>query len=233
MACIMRKSANTKTSLNVRSLRDNSLRQLAEIGRVPPEQHGFFFESVRANVETACQLDGLVGGLATKRGNNLASASLTLYDALSNLTSGERRLLEATLSEGKILFSRISSLRVQGLEQTSYQLALLFCLRTGKTPPRFPHQLPESPSRGRRSGAVKNWIAQNFVYDLLISTTAAGGALTLEKNIKKGSLINAINILAPYLPDRLSLSRLSTSTLQRIKDACSRAHKTVHQLDRD
>jgi hypothetical protein len=230
----MPKSKSTKTSLKVPTLPDNLLRQLAEIGCVPSEQHEFFFESVRANVETASQLDGLVGRLAIKRGKTLAGASLALYDALGNLNNSERQLVEATLSDGKFIFKRISSEGVQGLEQTSYQLALLFCLLTGKTPPRLPHQSPEATSRGRRSGAVKNWIARNFVYDLLISTTTAGGALTLEKNVGRGSLVDALHLLAPHLPNRLALSRLSSSTLQRVKDACSRTTQSIaDELDRD
>jgi hypothetical protein len=220
-----------QTSLKVPALPDKILRQLAEIGRVPSEQHDFFFETVRRDVETACQLDGLVGGLSTKKGKTLANASMTLYDALGNLAKTERHFLKATLSERELTFHRISS--KGAIEEIIYQLALLFCLLNGKAPPRPPWLSPESPSRGRRSGSVKNWIGQNFVWDLLIATTTADGGLTLEKNIRGGSLIEAVDLLAPYLPDRLALSRLSTSTLQRIKDAHGEVQRTADKLDRD
>jgi hypothetical protein len=222
---------SAQTSPKAPTLPDNILRRLAEIGRVPVEEHDFFFESVRDNVGTACQLDRLGGALSTKRGKDLADAAITLYDALGNLNNGQRRIAEATLSDGKLILDRISSDGVRGIEKTIYQLTLLFCLLTGKPSPRFPIQPPQSPSRGRRSGSVKNWIAQNFISDLLISTTNAGGALTLEKNIRKGSLIDAVGLLTHYLPDRLALSRLSTSTLQRIKDAISRAQRASDEQD--
>jgi hypothetical protein len=224
---------SAQTSSKAPTLPDNTLRRLAEIGRVPLEQHEFFFESVRGNVETACQLDGLGEGLSTKRGKGLANAAIALYDALGNLNDSQRRLVEATLSDGKLIFDRISSDGVKGIEETIYQLSLLLCLLTGKSHPRFPDRLPPSPSRGRRSRSVKNPIAQNFISDLLISTTNAGGALTLEKNIGGGSLIDAVGLLAPYLPNRLALSHLSTSTLQRIKDACSRAQRSADKPDLD
>jgi hypothetical protein len=214
-----------------KALPDNILQRLAEIGRVPLEQHEFFFELVRDNVETACQLDGLGERLSTKRGKDLANAAITLYDALGSLNKSQRQLVEATLSDGKLIFDRISSDGVRGIEKTIHQLALLFCLLTGKSHPRFPHQTPDPPSRGRKSGSVKNWIAQKFIWDLLISTTNAGGALTLEKNIKKGSLIDAVGLLTPYLPNRIALSRLSTSTLQRIKDESSRAQRASDEQD--
>jgi hypothetical protein len=46
-------------------------------------------------------------------------------------------------------------------------------------------------------------------------------------------LIDAVGLLAPYLPNRLALSHLSTSTLQRIKDACSRAQRSADKPDLD
>jgi hypothetical protein len=184
------------------------------------------------NVQTACELDGLIKqGLAAKRGKKLVGAALALYDVLGNLNNRERVLIEGILGRSG-LFDRISSKGIEGLEQTAYQLALLASLVTGKPPPRYPSQPPEPPVPGRPSGTVKNWIFQNFASDLLISTMGAGGKLTHEKNIRKGSLIEAISTLAHCLPDGFVLP-LSPSTLQRLKDACSRAEKAADEFDRD
>lgn len=213
---------------------DEVLRQLAGHGHVPPEQHEFFFESIRINVQTAWELDGLVKqGLASKRSKYLAGAALTLYDTLGNLNHRERALIEGILSKAKSIFGKISSGGVVGLEQTAYQLALLSSLVAGKPPPRYPSQPPEPPVPGRRSGTVKHWVFQNFVSELSISTSVAGGRLKLQKNIGKGSLIEAIKMLASHLPAGFVPAPLPGSTLQRLKDACSRTEKAVDELEQD
>ena len=96
-----------------------------------------FLRFIRTNVETACELDGLVKqGLASKRGKKLVSAALTLYDTLSNLNEDECALIEGILgSKAGFIFDRISSKGMTGLNDTAYQLALLFSLMTGKPPP--------------------------------------------------------------------------------------------------
>ena len=68
---------------------------------------------------------------------------------------------------------------------------------------------------------MKHWIFQDFVFNLLISTRTAGGTLTLDKDVPSyGSLITAIKILTPYLPDGFVPRRFSSSTLQRLKTRC-------------
>jgi len=215
---------------------DEVLRHLAELARVPAEHREFFCESVRTSVQTACELDGLVkNGLATlasKRGKNLARSALTLYDTLGNLNNRERAFIEGILG-GKAIFRKISGAGLSGLEQTAYEIALLSSLVTGKPPPRFPSQPPEPPVRGRRAGTVKDWIFQKFVWDLLISTTTADGSLTFEKETPRGTLVDAIKKLAPYLPDGFVPDPPPGSTLQRLKDSCTRTEKAVEELERD
>lgn len=66
---------------------------------------------------------------------------------------------------------------------------------------------------------MKDWVFQHFV-DVLLSTTAfSGGRLTLEKNIRRGSLIEALNALATYLPDGFIPRSMPATTLQRLKDS--------------
>jgi hypothetical protein len=229
----------TNTSPHALTVPNEVLRQLADVARVPAEQHEFFFDSVLTHVlKTAWELDGLVkNGLATlaiKRREKLIQAALTLYDTLGNLNNRECAFIEGILGgEAKCLFDRISSGGVDGLKETAYQLARLFSLVTGKPPPRYPSQLPETPGRGRKSGTVKDWIFQKFVWDLLIPTTEAGGRLTLEKNTPAGGLIEAIEILTPYLPGGFVPVPLPGSMLQRLKDRCSRMEKAAEELNRD
>ena len=120
------------------------------------------------------------------------------------------------------IFGRISTGGVDGLLQTAQQLALLLSLVTGKSPLPFicPKGAKPRPAAGK-SGSVKHWIYQDFVFNILISTTTAGGTLTLDKDVPSyGSLITAIKMLTPYLPDGFVTRRFYSSTLQRLKTRC-------------
>ena len=89
----------------------------------------------------------------------------------------------------------------------------------------WPHEVEEFTQnrptrvhrRGRPRGRVKNREFQVFVRGLFLAAQRAGGRYTLEKNIREGTVIEAINILAPYLPDGFVPKNLPFSTLQRIK----------------
>jgi hypothetical protein len=93
-----------------------------------------------------------------------------------------------------------------------YRLAHLFSILVGKSPPKAPDRNP-----GARSRTVKDVISQNFVRDLLIDADQPGGTPTIEKNIGRGSLIDAIKLLTEHLPEGVAPEKLSWSTLQRIK----------------
>jgi len=226
----MAKSINTSP----RQLTDEVLRQVADFGRVPDAQREVFFESIRQIVQTACELNGLVKeGLTNKRGEKLVRAAFSFYDSLGNLNKHERALIEGILSgNAKFIFDRISSEGVLGLEEIAYQLALLSSIVTGKPPPRYPSQSPEPPQRGRRSGSVNNWLFQNFASQLYISTVAAEGRPTFEKDAPSGNWIKAIRALEPCLPAGFVPKSLSGSTFHRLKDACTRAEKEADELDR-
>ena len=72
--------------------------------------------------------------------------------------------------------------------------------------------------RGRRPGTAKNLRFRVFLRKLRNAAKASGGTLGLQKNIAKGKgpLLDAIEIVAPHLPDGFVPERLSASTLQRI-----------------
>jgi hypothetical protein len=226
------KNASPQSSQGPGKIPGQVLRRLARLGSVPAAQRKFFFESICQIVQTACELDGLVKqGLANERGKKLVRAILSFYDAVGNLNKRERAFIEDVLGgKAKFIFGKISDGGVAGLEETAYELALLFSLVTGKPPPRYPSQTPEPPQPGRRSGTVKDWIFRNFASQLYISTVTAGGSLSLEKNTPTGSLIDAIDALARCLPEGFVPRPLPGSTLQRIKDECTRAAKEADEL---
>jgi hypothetical protein len=211
------------------------LRDLADVALVPPEQREFFFESVCINVQTACELDRLAKQeLAIKKGASLLRAALTLYEVIGNLNNNEREFMEAIWARG--ISDRISSGSMVGLWETAYRLAELFSLMTGKSPPGYPHQAPQKRKRGKRPGDVKNWIFQNFVFDLLTSTAVAGGKLPHDKNRPGRPLVKAIRMLEPHLPDGVlpkRPKRLPRSTLQRILTRYNQIKADLDDLEND
>lgn len=203
---------------------DEVLRQLADLALIPAQQRDFFSETICINVQAVWEIDGSVikGGFANKKGATLLRAALTLYDVLGNLNRDERDFIEGILGRTGF-FEEISSGTVRGLRQTAYQFALLFSLVTGKPHPRYPHQAPLPRKRGPKKGTMKGWTYQDFVFDLCTTAKVAGGKLTLEKNRPPfGTLIDAIESLALYVPDGDALKRLSASTLQRLKTRCDK-----------
>ena len=82
--------------------------------------------------------------------------------------------------------------------------------------------------RGKPPGKVKDSASHKFVLQLLKCAILHGGRLSFDKNVKEGALIEALNKLTPYLPQGVDPGKLSASTLQRIKDAASRAARQRH-----
>jgi hypothetical protein len=196
---------------------DEVLQKIADLAHVPTKHRDFFFQEVRMHVQTAYELDQLAKQglkIEEEQRERLAGAALTLYDGLGNLKQDGRALIQQILeSKAKFLFDRLSENGMDGLEETTYQLALLLSLITGKPPPRLPSQYPEPPGPGRRSGTVKNPVIRNLAWNLLVSTREAGGRLPLEKNIGTGAFVKVLDALTPYLPDQVMPS---ASTLQRL-----------------
>jgi hypothetical protein len=71
---------------------------------------------------------------------------------------------------------------------------------------------------GRPSGWLRREARHRFVNDLLDAAAAAGGKLTLNARSERGTLVDAIKLLLPYLPQEIS-KMPSFSTLKRLRDA--------------
>lgn len=76
---------------------------------------------------------------------------------------------------------------------------------------------PRPRNRGRPKGEVKDKALRRLVLELLDVAWFTGGNLSLEKNIGRGSLIEAIDQLERFLPDGAVPRPLPLATLQRIK----------------
>jgi hypothetical protein len=72
------------------------------------------------------------------------------------------------------------------------------------------------PSSDGLGFAVSNRLLR-FTLHLLWDVRAAGGRLTLDKNMRKGTLPEALKLLSPCLPPGFVPDELPLSTLQRVK----------------
>jgi len=173
------------------------LRQLAELARVPDEKR----------VEFCRQVSNLVSDMwrhhADSRALLVAKQNKSLSRAIDALRAARQALadLDEELREaGRELIVDIELWVTQ----------FLACMGEQSGPARR-----RADGRGRRPGRV-NWMFAAFVVKLRRAARDAGGRLGLQKNIEKGPLLEAIEIVAPHLPDGFVPKPLSASTLQRI-----------------
>jgi len=174
------------------------LRQLAELARVPVEKRVEFCRQVSNLISDMWRSDADRRALLKAKTNTpLSQAIDALRDARQALADLDQELREA----GGELIINIELWVTQ----------FLACMGEDSAPPRR-----RAHRRGRRPGTVKNWRFEAFVVKLRRAVTASGGRLGLQKNIEKGPLLEAIDMLAPHLPDGFVPKPRSASTLQRI-----------------
>jgi hypothetical protein len=192
--------------------------QLAELARVPEEKRdGFLLSLFRAVIDVWEHHDS----------RNMMAVALKKNEVLSEVLSRAIGALRATRQA-------LTDLDDASLRLRSHEGGLADSLFWGKLreitadieqgadsffrwveeetdPP-----LPRAHRRGRRPGTVKNRRFRHFLRELRRAAKAHGGSLGLQKNVRKGALLEAIEIVAPHLPAGFVPKRLSASTLQRI-----------------
>jgi hypothetical protein len=178
--------------------------RVADVARVPEKACDQFSDAIFGAICDAWQeADVLETASDIQQDRTLSAAIHTLRtakQALTDLNEGQRQELRWPISE------------IEGGIDRFFEWVL------GGTEPirRRAHR------RGRRPGAVANRVCENFVGRLLLAAERSGGRLSLEKNIGKGSLIEALHILRAHLPQDVMPSVPSHSTLQRIKSRVRR-----------
>ncbi len=93
----------------------------------------------------------------------------------------------------------------------------LFSTAIGKSLPTMPGTAALRNKRGRRKRAIKDPSFESFIRRILLFTAEYGGELTFDKNYKKGTLIDVLELLRSHLPKGVVPNVLQYGTIQKIK----------------
>jgi hypothetical protein len=187
--------------------------RLAELAHVPEENREEFWLAVVRAVLDAWEHD------ASRKFRVLLYQNEVLARAIDALRAARRALADLDEDCKKVRPSERGQLaeyyfwwRLPELTADIERGMDRFFVLTGETePPR-----PRAHQRGRRPGTAKNPSFRVFLRKLRNAAKASGGTLGLQKNMEKGALLEAIEIVAPHLPDGFVPKDLSASTLQNI-----------------
>jgi len=205
--------------------RDVALR-VAGLARVPAQECEPFCDSVCHSVQMVWEQDRRSVSSKPRPGRALvqaAQAARALDEAVCSLNKEDREWVDrlvanhAWLAQEERLRDSTEPFQINELHRTVWLLSFLFNTAVGRSSPVLAGTATLHNQRGRRRGTVKDMTFEVFVRHLLLSAAEAGGDLTLDKNFKKGTLIDALNILRPYIPKGVVPNVLPLGTLQRIK----------------
>jgi len=198
---------------------DEALPKLIELACVPKARRDGFWWAIG---------DALLDCLLTQgdiHANSELQKNESFARAVEALKSARKALAQMDESAREAFRGRILVVQ-EGIDE------FLTALEEAKTEPKRPLHSDPLRQRGRPAGTVQNSASHDFVHKLSECASLNGGTFTLEKNIRRGTLIEALELLAPYLPKGVDPEKLHPSTLQRIMDAHrkrygkSRRHRT-------
>jgi hypothetical protein len=220
--------------------------QVDRIARIPDRDLGQFCDTLCDDVQRVWRRDRR--SLPTRPGKALkraAEAARKLHQELNSLTKADGEWLQSLLLQEpehvqRQLIGRhpgyVDPLHeptaLDGLSITVFDLTALVVAAAGQVPPRVLGRARSSFKPGRRKGTVNDPTFHNFVASLLIAASAFGGFFTLDKNFKKGTLLEALDALRPYLPRGVIPYNLEPhlATLQRIKTAHEKYRRSPNNL---
>lgn len=195
------------------------LNELARIGQVPEDRISFLYRKVAFTIEIAIEAHYRPSILAEKRIKPaltlVAKRAQALDEALANLNEGAR----IRLASARPLLKT----RTRGIVHSSYSDFEVAVSALAEMAEQARKQMEaKSPGRrGRPPGSNKNWPFQLFVQRLLTDVEVeAKGKLTLYGLKQAGSLVDALRLLTPCLPEGFIPNALPYDTLKKILASC-------------
>jgi hypothetical protein len=220
--------------------------QVGRIAQIPDRDLGQFCDTLCDDVRDVWRRDRRA--LASKPSKTLkraAEAARKLDQELNSLPKADREWLQSLLLQEPEYVQRqligphpgylvppYEPTPLDGLSITVFHLVALVIAAAGQIPP-FGPGMSRSPFKpGRKKGTVKDTNFHNLVRHLLFGASMFGGFLTLDKNFKNGTLLEALAALRPYLPRGVIPYNLEphVATLQRIKTAHEKYRRSPNNL---
>ncbi len=192
--------------------RDEAM-QIAKLAQVPTGECERFCDKICWGVRRVWVLDRRA--VSSKPGPALlkaAEAARALREATWSLNEEDSKWVERIAAPDPDFQELTRVLRL-----TVSQIDDLFSIAVGKFIPRGSGTAVLRNKRGRIKGGVGDAMFAGFIQTILFSTAAVGGEITFDKNYKKGTLIDVLNILRPRLPKGFVPNRLPYGTIQKIK----------------
>jgi hypothetical protein len=189
--------------------RDVRLR-IADLARIlDGRNRDKLYDVIQLPVQLIWELDRrCTGTKAQKALIRAADAARAFHEAVADLSPDDREWVEELRAKVP-QYEKCLPVLARSVEAA----AGLFSVAVNKAPPQA------KSGRGRRPGDVEHFSFRQFVIYLRVVTEAwCGGTLTLDKNYQKGTLIEAIRILEPYLPVGVVPRSLPLQAIQRDKD---------------
>jgi hypothetical protein len=187
--------------------------EVAHVAHVPLGEIDQFCEMVQGTVEIVWQNDRRA--VSSKPGQALieaTQAARTLYKAFSKLNQQDRDWVESLFTRNAWYGGKLPELPL-----TVWRIAHLFSTATGKSLRGGGAQAISRKKPDWRQRTVKDVTFENFLSHLLVDVAESGGELTFTKEGGTGTLIVALDILRPHLPDGVVPEDLSLGTIQKVK----------------
>jgi hypothetical protein len=215
--------------------RDAALK-LAHLANVKDLGIEYFCDAISEIINEIWQKDWRA--VASRRSARLvaaAKAALTLNKAACNLKQEDRKWLLQILKNGT-LASRITMIdgstgqaipTKQLVELSTWAIASDLSTAAGILgPPPFPGEASHRPGFRR----IKDTSLELVVWRLRSFATSCGGSFTFSKRNESGTLVQALEVLRPHLPDRVVPNSLPFSTIERIIVASNKAYARLPRL---
>jgi len=194
--------------------RDDALK-LAVLARVPPQEHEQFFDMLRYAVALVWMRDmRAIGGSAGTNLARVAEAARALHHELGKLDPLSQKWVER-LRRRTFWYKEW----LRDVEVTVFRLAHLFSSAANMSPPRAPGVAAPDHQKSSRDKTRADVMFLDFVYRLRMVARQNGGKLGLDPNNKRGTLVEAVQILKPHLPDGVVPDEFPFFALKKIKEA--------------
>jgi hypothetical protein len=183
------------------SARDRVARSFSFINRIDPKEQDRVMEAVLGAL-----IDGFGKQSQVLRGaNDYLTPPSWIPEAMRGPLNTEMHRAIALLQRKANLSERIGAIVFNApSDDLNDRVLKEYGLAVGRLPPR---------DAGRPRGIKKHLECRFFVHDLLIAVANAGGELRFDKNAKRGTLLDALRLLAPFLPPPATCSFATSEEL--------------------